>query len=61
MKNDVMPSLVRMEPEVLRTLVKEVKETVAKDIQLPPGRKTSFGIADLWNIRRKAKTAQQRF
>jgi hypothetical protein len=61
MKNDVMPSLVRMEPEVLRTLVKEVKETVAKDIQLPPVRKPSFGIADLWNIRRKAKTAQQRF
>lgn len=61
MKNDVMPSIVRMEPEILKNLVKEVKETVAKDYQLPKPSKPSFGIADLWNIRRKARTAQQRF
>lgn len=62
MKNDVMPSIVRMEPEVLSNLVKEVKETLAKDIPLLPAKaKPSFGIADLWYIRRKAKTAQRRF
>ncbi len=55
MRTDVKPSIVRMEPDVLRDLVKEVKEIVAKDI---PGIKQTrpvFGIADLWNIRRKAK------
>jgi len=61
MKNDVMPSIVRMEREVLNNLVKEVRETVARDIQLPPVKKQSFGIADLWNIRRNAKTATSRF
>ena len=61
MKNDVMPSIVQMEREVLKNLVKEVKETVAKDIQLPTVRKQSFGIADLWNIRRRARTATSRF
>ncbi len=61
MKSDVMPSIVRMEREVLENLVKEVKETVATDIQLPKVSKPSFGIADLWNIRRNAKTAQGRF
>jgi len=55
MRTDVMPSIVRMEPKVLSNLVKEVKETVATDIPLPELTKTSFGIADLWNIRRKAK------
>jgi hypothetical protein len=62
MKNDVMPSIVQMEPEVLKNLVKEVKETVARDIQvLPTTTKASFGIADLWNIQRNARTALQRF
>ena len=61
MKNDVMPSIVQMEPEVLKNLVKEVKETVAMNIQLPESDKPSFGIVDLWNIRRNAKTAMSRF
>ena len=62
MKNDVMPSIVQMEPEVLKNLVKEVKETVARDMQvLPKLSKASFGIADLWNIQRNARTAQLRF
>ena len=56
MKSDVMPSIVQMDPEVLKNLVREVKETVATN---QPGDKTtkpSFGIADLWNIRRNAKS-----
>jgi len=58
MKIDVMPSIVQMEPEVLKNLVKEVKERVAQDIQLPKKASPSFGINDLWNIRRKAKTTR---
>ena len=56
MKSDVMPSIVQMDPEVLKSLVKEVKETVAKDLKGVRANQPSFGIADLWNIRRKART-----
>lgn len=61
MKTDVMPSIVQMEYGVLQELVKEVKETVAKDIQLPvSSSKPSFGIVDMWDIRRKARSAANR-
>lgn len=59
MNSDVMPSIVRMEKNVLDTLLKEVKETVATDVVLPVAAvKPSFGIVDMWNIRRKMKTAR---
>ena len=60
MKTDVMPSIVQMEPDVLRKLVKEVKETVATSLVLPKVKQTNstFGIVDLWNIRRNMKTAR---
>jgi hypothetical protein len=61
MKHDVMPSIVQMEPKQLRNLVREVKETVAMDIQLPQTTKPSFGIVDMWNIHRKAKSARNLF
>lgn len=59
MKNDVMPSIVQMEPEVLKSLVTEVKETVATGIVLQKPKK-SFGVADLWNVRRNSRSAQLR-
>ena len=62
MTEKVMPSVVQMEYGQLQDLLKEVKETVAKDIKLPePKTKTSFGIVDLWKIRRNAKTASVMF
>jgi len=62
MTEKVMPSVVQMEYGQLQDLLKEVKETVAKDIKLPePKTKTSFGIVDLWKIRRNAKTASAMF
>jgi len=61
MKIDLMPSIVQMEPEVLNNLVKEVKETLATDIELPAVKRRSFTPADLWNIRRNTRTAQGRF
>jgi len=57
MKTDVMPSFVQMDAEELRQLTVEVKETIARgfEAETKPARK--FGPADLWNIRRSAKTA----
>jgi hypothetical protein len=57
MKNDVMPSIVQMDADELKTLLTEVKETVATGVVLPAQPKRSFNAADLWNIRRNAKTA----
>ncbi len=61
MKIDLSPSIVQMEPDVLSNLVREVKETLATDIKLPAMMKRSFTSADLWNIRRNARTADSRF
>lgn len=60
MKIDLSPSIVQMEPDVLSNLVKEVKETLATDIKLPVRMKRLFTAADLWNIRRNARTADSR-
>ena len=57
MKNDVMPSIIQMDAEELQQLTAEVKETVATGIQLPKAKEKSFGIVDMWNIRRTAKSA----
>ena len=61
MKNDVMPSIVQMETKALRNLIKEVKETVATNVVLPRAKQInrSFGIVDLWNMRRNMKTARR--
>jgi hypothetical protein len=62
MKTDVMPSIVQMEYGELQQLVKEVKETVAKEIKLPePKAKPTFGSVDIWNIRRNSKSARVMF
>jgi len=61
MKIDSRQPLVQMEPDVLISLLTEVKETLATGIQLPAGKQRSFTAADLWNIRRKTKTALGRF
>jgi len=56
MKSDVMPSIVQMDKEVLKTLLSEVKETVADVIELPGANKQSFGVVDMWFIRKNAKS-----
>ncbi|MDB5209223.1 MAG: hypothetical protein JWQ30_50 [Sediminibacterium sp.] len=63
MKSNVMPSIVQIEVNQLKQLVSEVKETVATGlIQVNKAkRKTaSFGVVDLWNVRRGARTAASR-
>ena len=60
MKNDVMPSIVQMEYGVLNQLLTEVKETLATDVEMPEV-KPSFGVVDLWKIRRNIKSARSLF
>jgi len=59
MNSDAVQSIVQMEPRILQQLVTEVKETVATGIEYPKKRvsKNSFGIVDLWNIRKNGRHA----
>lgn len=61
MKQNVMHTLVSLKKEELQKLCCEVKETVATGIVFPKAeekaKETSFGIADLWSLQRKMKTA----
>ncbi len=61
MKIDLTPSIVQMEPEVLNNLVREVKETLATDIEMPKAKQQLFTYAQLWNIRRNSSTARGRY
>jgi len=64
MKQEVMHTLVQLEKEELLKLCCEVKETIARDMTFPKNevkeQVTSFGIADLWSLQRKMKTAGNR-
>ena len=55
MNNDVMPSIVQMEKQVLMNLVKEVEETLATDIDLSAikAKTKIFTAAEMWSIRKK--------
>ena len=55
MKSDAVQSIVQMEPSILKQLVTEVKETVATGIEYPKTNKSSFGIVDMWNVRRNGR------
>ena len=64
MKQEVRESLVQLEKEELQKLCCEVKETIATGIAFPKKetkeKEVSFGIADLWSLQRKMKTAGNR-
>ena len=59
MTSNVTSSIVKIEKESLRKLVEEVKETLATNINTdaPAFRNKSYGIVDLWNHRKRARTA----
>jgi hypothetical protein len=61
MKQELNNSKVYLDQEELNTLVREVKETVAANINLTKENKNKniFSAADLWNIH-KMKTRNQR-
>jgi hypothetical protein len=52
--------MVQMEPELLKNLMNEVKETIATDLTIPKKPK-QFGMVDMWNIRRNSISARERF
>lgn len=58
-----MPSIVQLEAEELKELVREVKETVAVDVIKTKKAivNVPFGAIDLWKIRRNVKTARASF
>lgn len=55
MNSDAVRSIVQMEPQILKNLMTEVKETVATGIAFPAAEKNSFSVVSLWNIRRTGK------
>ena len=62
MKQESNNSKVYLDQEELNTLVKEVKETVAADINIKKENvnKNIFSAAELWNIQRMKKKTQRR-
>jgi hypothetical protein len=57
MKSDAVQSIVQMEPRILKQLVTEVRETVAAGIDFPKTNKNSFGIVDMWNVRKTGRNS----
>lgn len=60
-KSDVKPGMIQLDKDELRQLCCEVKETIAGVIVFPGEKvkETSFGLADLWSMQRKMKTARR--
>jgi hypothetical protein len=55
MKQDVMPSVVQMDSEMLKKLTTEVKETLATGIDMP-AQKKRFTLVNLWKIHQAKRT-----
>jgi len=55
MNSNVMPSRVRMEPNLLQQLTAEVKETVDALPTTAAVKQSSFKAIDLWNIQRRGR------
>ena len=49
--------LMEINEGTLRELVTEVKETIASNIEPSKSMERSFGLVDMWNIRRQTKSA----
>ncbi len=62
MKNVVSAFFDQLEKDVLERLCAEVKETVATGLVYPENKvkSNSFGIVDLWGMRRNRRTASGR-
>lgn len=57
MESEMKPSLIMMDAESLKSLLSEVKETIATGLIFPGPVKSSFSEVDMWNIRKGAKSA----
>ena len=62
MKQEVNNSKIYLDQDELNILVREVKETVASDINVTNEveNKNIFSAADLWNIQRMKNKVQRR-
>lgn len=56
MKCDETSSVLQMNDQTFAELLTEVKETIA-DVDFDEPARQSFGIVDMWNIRRNARPA----
>jgi hypothetical protein len=56
MKNDMLQSHARVDRSIIES-VQEVKETIASNVNLKRVSNRSFGLPDLWNIRRRSRYA----
>jgi hypothetical protein len=56
MKNDMLQTSARVDRSILEN-VQEVKETIASNVDLKKLSNRSFGLPDLWNIRRRSRYA----
>ena len=54
MNQVVMPSVIQMDPETLKRLTTEVKETLATGIEMP-AKKRRFTALNLWKIHQAKK------
>ena len=63
MKKEFLTSFVELNKEELQQLCSIVKETLATGIALPQAKekKSTFGVADLWNLQRRMNTAGRRW
>lgn len=59
MKNDVLHPAARVDRFILQN-VQEVKETLAPGVSFKKNQPKSFGVPDMWNIRRNARYATER-
>jgi hypothetical protein len=60
MKNETTTTaMMQMDAAILAELLTEVKETIASDInyKILVAKKQKFNIVDLWNVRRKYRSA----
>ena len=48
---------MEMDEVTLRELVREVKETIASDVQPVKSTERTFSVVDMWNIRRTTRSA----
>jgi hypothetical protein len=59
MKKEFLTNFVELKKDELHQLCTIVNETLATESELPPvkEKKSTFGVADLWNLQRKMNTA----
>lgn len=61
MKTEQVLSYVPVDATAMKTLVTEVKETLASDVDITTAEKSSITTVALWNISKSKKSASRAF